>query len=576
MKQSLMLLISLFVTALASGVNVPSASLKNTLHVKQHLDQADYSGKTLTIYNSFDYINEDLIDAFEEETGAKVNYYTFDTNETMYNQFTLQPEGTYDLVCTSDYMIQRMIREGLLESVDIAKECPIYDTYASNIVRGKLKSMFADTDNDGIKDTSLDSYAAGYMWGTLGIIYDPYCSDTIKEDVKSWDVFWDPTYRNLISIKNSMRDTFTVGLIHAYSGSNFSNTEDILNPAREEYLNKLKNASNQEEIDTLRAEYNEVVQGILDLVITEENYEDIIDVVNHELIELKKNIFGFEVDSGKNDIVTGKIKMNLAWSGDAVYSIDVAMEQQEKVLEYYVPEEGSNIWYDGWVFPKGCDKELACAFVDFISDPYNASQNMDYTGYTPFITSEEVFNMASDWYGCADYFEGREYYDSVDVDEDGNEIEVDPTLVHYNDKFYVCIKDSINHLPTDEEYFEEVDPEEYVFEEPYDLKFLFEGHISPERNGIIYPLQESQNGLMTQYPDEETIARCAVMNDFEDANNDVVIMWGQIRAYTNMVPYYVILGVSAGIILTFFIYQIVKRHVSSRNKRLLSQKNNHN
>ena len=571
MKHTLLLLTSVFVCSLSYGIKSEN-HLPSVIPEKKALNDLNYEGRTLTIYNSSDYIDEDLIADFEEQTGAKVNYYTFDTNETMYNQFTLQPEGTYDLVCTSDYMIQRMVREGLVEPIDLEKECPIYDQYASPTVRGKLKAMYADTDQDGIKDTSLDEYSAGYMWGTLGIIYDPYCSDTIQEDVKSWNVFWDEQYQNLISIKNSMRDTFTVGLLHAYSGSPFSAVEDVLNPAREKYLFEAENAKNEEDLEKIRENYNQVIQNILDLVITEENYQEVIHLVNNELVELKKNIFGFEVDSGKNDIVTGKIKMNLAWSGDAVYSIDTAMEQQGKVLEYSVPEEGSNIWYDGWVLPKKADRALACAFIDFISDPTNAAQNMDYIGYTPFITSDDVFNMASDWYGCADYFEGREYYDSIEI-EDGEEIETDPSYVHYDDKFYVCIKDSIGHLPTDEEYFEEIDSEEEGFGEPYDLSFLFQSNLTEGRNGIIYPFEESYNSLKTQYPDMETITRCAVMNDFEEANNDVVIMWGQIRAYTNMLPYYIFLGATAGIVLTFLIYRIVKKHVSSRNKRLLSEKN---
>ena len=73
----------------------------------------EFEGRVLTIYNVEDYISQgqdgyvDIIGNFEEEYGVTVNYYTYDTNETMYNQFTLQKEGTYDLVCTSDYMIQK-------------------------------------------------------------------------------------------------------------------------------------------------------------------------------------------------------------------------------------------------------------------------------------------------------------------------------------------------------------------------------------------------------------------------------------------------------------------------------------
>lgn len=565
MKKTLIVLTSLFICSFSSSVRNNDYSLN--IHERKNYKQ-DYQGQTLTIYNSSDYIDEELITLFEEETGAKVNYYTFDTNETMYNQFTLQPEGTYDLICTSDYMVQRMVREGLVEKINLKEECPIYDEYATPIVREKLASMYADTDNDGKKDTSLDSYCAGYMWGTLGIIYDPFCSDTIREDVKSWDIFWNDKYENLISIKNSMRDTFTVGLLHAYGGSSYSDVEDILTPAKNKYLNDIKNAKNEEEIESIRENYNKVIQDILDLVITSEDYQKVIDLVSNELIELKKNIFGFEVDSGKNDIITGKIKLNLAWSGDAVYSIETAANEGEgKVLEYSVPEEGSNIWYDGWVLPNKANRKLACAFIDFLSDPSNAAQNMESIGYTSFITSDDVFSMITDWYGCGDYFEGREYY------QENEEEEIDASYVHYENKFYKCIKDSINKLPTNEEYFIEVDPEEEgISLEPYDLSFQFQSNISEGRSALVYSFDDSLNALLTQYPDMETITRCAVMNDFEDANAAVVIMWGQIRAYTNMVPYYIFLGVTLGAVLTFFIYRLIKKHVSLKNKRQLEKK----
>ena len=241
------------------------------------------------------------------------------------------------------------------------------------------------------------------MWGTLGIIYDPYCSDTIREDVKSWDIFWDEKYTDMISIKNSMRDTFVVGLMHAYKGSDVTNQEDILTPAREAFLSELNNASNEEEKELARNKYNKVIQDTFDLIINEEDYAPILEIVKQELISLKQNIFGFEVDSGKNDIITGKIKMNLAWSGDAVYSIDQAYEQSEKVLEYYVPDDGSIVWYDGWTLPKGSDRELAFEFIEYLSTPENAAQNMNYIGYTSFIACDEVIDLVSSWYGVSEY-----------------------------------------------------------------------------------------------------------------------------------------------------------------------------
>ena len=66
-----------------------------------------------------------------------------------------------------------------------------------------------------------------------------------------------------------------------------------------------------------------------------------------------------------------------------MYSINTAMEDADKVLEYYVPEDGSNIWYDAWTMPKGAkNKELAYEFLNYLSDPINAADNMDYIGYS--------------------------------------------------------------------------------------------------------------------------------------------------------------------------------------------------
>lgn len=525
----------------------------------------------LVIYNCQDYIDEELIEEFKKEYNCTVSYQTYDTNETMYNQFTLQPEGTYDLICTSDYMIQKMVREGLVQPFSISELCPNYDTYASKEVRSKLASMMVDIDGDGEKETSLDEYSAGYMWGTLGVIYDPYCSDTINEDVKSWNVFWDETYKNTISIKNSMRDTFVVGLMHAYSGSPITNQEDILNPAREAYLAALENATTAEEKAQVRASYNQVIQDLFDILITEEDYAPYIDVVKQELISLKDNIFGFEVDNGKNDIVTGKIKMNLAWSGDAVFSIDNAREEADKELAYYVPDEGSNVWYDGWSIPNGGNKDLACKFIDFLSRPENAARNMDYIGYTSFIACDDVFDLVTDWYGVGEYFEGATYYGPYEDEEEG---EVEGSIVLYEGKAYQCkAEEEISDiLPTNTTYWTEIDADELGLGEAYDLSHLFGGNVSEGRSMIVYPYEENANLLETQYPSQEIIARCAIMNDFGSANDDVIIMWGQIRAYTNMMPYYIFLLIVVFGALVIGVLMIIKKQKSLKIRRRLANK----
>ncbi len=564
-KLILTTLISSFLLVNFSNTNSNESKLDNNI-IK--LTKNDFKGESLTIYNCADYIDDSLISEFEELYNCKVNYYTYDTNETMYNQLTLQPEGTYDLICASEYMIQRLIREGLVEKINISESCPTYDKYASKVARDKLSSLYVDTDGDKKKDTSLDEFTIGYMWGTLGIIYDPYCSTTIQEDVKSWNVFWDEKYEDLISIKNSMRDTFVVGLMHAFKGSNVTNQDDLLTPARKLFLKELDEATNEIEKENARNKYNKVIQDIFDVIINEEDYAPYIEIVKQELISLKQNIFGFEVDSGKNDIITGKIKMNLAWSGDAVYSIGEAYAAQEKVLEYFVPEDGSNVWYDGWTFPNGSNKELATKFIEFLSTPENAARNMEYIGYTSFIACDQIFDLISSWYGVSEYNKTTNYYASY-YDED-EEVDVDANVVLYNNKFYKCIKDANNILPTDSEYWNEVSKESLdLLDEPYDLNYFFKGNILENRNALIYPYNGSLNQLETQYPSIDTIARCAIMNDFEDANADVVIMWGQVKAYTNMTFYYVFLSSILAFGIIYISFTIIKKQKSTKNKRRL-------
>ncbi len=547
MKKTLIFFLFTLLYFSFSGINIHAKSI--------------YDGQTLTIYNVEDYISNgeddyvDIIAEFEELYGVKVNYYTYDTNETMYNQFKLN-NGLYDLICTSDYMIQKLVKEDLVEEMDdYSEKIPNYERYASKALRQKLKDMVV-TKSTG-EEVSLDNYAVGYMWGTLGILYDPSYTDTFREDVKSWDVFWDPTYKDVISLKNSIRDAFVTGLMHSYSKS--------------DEFQALMNAYLENPTEENKAAYNAIIQDIFDFKLDgseasdQENKEKIARV-KEELISMKDNIFGLEVDSGKNDMVTGKIKMNLAYSGDAVYSMSTALEDLGKTLEYYVPLDGSNIWYDAWTLPKGSNKELAYKFLDYLSDPVNAANNMDYIGYTPYIVGDELFTLTGAWYGATDFVVTSEYLSENEV------------LVIYDNMLYLCIKDKKADeeiLPTNEEYFEscEYDEEmEYIegdmvsyngkiynciseevcinaiddencFKEvePYDLSYLFEGSLSEGRRAVIYPYLGSENQLETQYPSEDIVARCAIMNDFGDYNDEVVIMWGQVKAYTNMAPVYIIL-----------------------------------
>lgn len=543
--------------------------------------------RTLRIYNWQDYIDDgsieengtSMLDDFKEYykkvygEEIEIVYDTFETNESMFN--TLKTgKTTYDLVCPSEYMIQRMIKADMLEKYD-SDGTPNYKNYASPYI----VNLF--------EETNLNEYARCYMWGTLGLVYNPeYIS---LEDVSSWDAMWNPEYKGKVSTKDSIRDTYVVGVMHAY--------QDELNELRTQYLNS--------EIDAVA--YNKEIVSIMNRC-DDQNIKDVLK----ELQSLKPNLFGFEVDSGKTDIVSGKIYMNLAWSGDAVYSMLLAEEEDNTILEYSVPLEGSNIWFDGWVMPKGADKELAQCFVDFLSMPKNAARNMEMIGYTSAIAGNEIFELVVDWYDetyddftlltnqniesifdldqenvviglidNSDEYESIEEYQAylsnylfenaeivvVNASE-ANQIDLsrfDGLITSQTeDEEALFVVEQINGLIEDSNKMFDLTNSivlSYLDElYEYDLTYFFEGTLDDEINPLLYT--SSLNGqLYTQYPDQETVVRCSIMQDFEEQNNKVIEMWTSVKAVNlptwATVTFFVV--VVFGIILVFVIMQVNKK-----------------
>ncbi|MDR0880629.1 MAG: spermidine/putrescine ABC transporter substrate-binding protein [Clostridioides sp.] len=148
---------------------------------------------TLYVYNVGDYIDESLIKKFEKESGIEVNYETYDTNEMMY-QKVKSGSTNYDLVFPSDYMVEKMKNEELLEKIDF-KNIPNYKN---------LDPSFLKADYD-----KSDEYSVPYMWGTLGIMYN---KTLVKDPVEGWDILWNPKYKGNIFMFDSVRDTMGVAL----------------------------------------------------------------------------------------------------------------------------------------------------------------------------------------------------------------------------------------------------------------------------------------------------------------------------------------------------------------------------
>ena len=164
----------------------------------------------LKVYNWADYIDEELIDEFEiwyeEQTGEPVEiiYQTFDINETMLSKIELGHED-YDVVCPSDYIIERMLANDLLLPLERDfGETPDYIGNVAPYIVEKFNQIEGNRKN-------ANDYSVGYMWGTVGLTYNPkYIPD---EEVKSWDVLRNPAYSGKVLMKDAFRDVYTSLLV---------------------------------------------------------------------------------------------------------------------------------------------------------------------------------------------------------------------------------------------------------------------------------------------------------------------------------------------------------------------------
>ena len=161
----------------------------------------------LKVYNWSDYIDESVIPEFEEwykeQTGesVKVIYQTFDINETMLSKIEKGHED-FDVVCPSDYIIERMLKEDMLLPID--KDFGSTPNYIDGNVSPFVKKNFSAFHTGG-KDAN--DYSVGYMWGTTGILYN--AAHVSDEDASTWDIVRNHNYAGRIFIKDSARDVYS-------------------------------------------------------------------------------------------------------------------------------------------------------------------------------------------------------------------------------------------------------------------------------------------------------------------------------------------------------------------------------
>ncbi len=159
-------------------------------------DTSAYPGGKLYVYNWGEYIDDEVITMFEEETGIKVIYDMYETNEIMFAKLA-QDTSAYDVVCPSDYMIQKLIKNDMIQKLN-------FDNIPNSVNIGKEYFESSQDFDPGNK------YSVPYCWGTVGILYNKTMVDDV---VDSWDILWDEKYNGQILMQDSVRDAFMVALI---------------------------------------------------------------------------------------------------------------------------------------------------------------------------------------------------------------------------------------------------------------------------------------------------------------------------------------------------------------------------
>jgi spermidine/putrescine transport system substrate-binding protein len=319
----------------------------------------------LKVYNWSDYIDESVIPEFEqwyeEQTGesVKVIYQTFDVNETMLSKIEKGKED-YDVVCPSDYIIERMLREDLLLPID--RDFGNTPNYIDSNLAPYIRSCFDKMEGCG---KNANDYSVGYMWGTTGILYNAkYVTD---EEASTWDVLRNPKFADKIFIKDSARDVFSQIII---------------------YLRRDDLAAGKVTLDELM----------------HDSSDEALAAVEAYMKQVKELVAGWEADFGKDQMTQERGWISLNWSGDGVWAIEEAAEMGVD-LRYVCPKEGFTVWFDGWVIPKYARNVKAAKYwINFMSRPDIVIRNVDVTGYVSVSGAPEVLEAFTD-----------EEYDPIDL-----------------------------------------------------------------------------------------------------------------------------------------------------------------
>lgn len=285
---------------------------EETLEYYQNLG---LQGTVLNVYNWGEYIDDesmDVVSEFERLTGCKVNYTTFESNENMYSK--LSGGGvSYDVIVPSDYMVERLMSEDMLEPLDYAN-IPNYEKYFDSEKYGYLVE-------NGISD-----YAVIYNVGTTILIYN---TKYVKEKPTSWKVLWDEQYKGKVLMFNNPRDAFAI--------AQFLLGQDLNS-------------------------------------VSKEDWDDAAELLLEQRQKVKPE---YVMDEVFIKMESGDYALATYYAGD--YEL---MKENNPDLDFVLPEEGVNTFYDAFCIPRGTqNKKGAEAFINFMMEPEVALANAEYIYY---------------------------------------------------------------------------------------------------------------------------------------------------------------------------------------------------
>ncbi|WP_175494418.1 ABC transporter substrate-binding protein [Oribacterium sp. WCC10] len=326
-NRAIMAAVSVFVIA---GVSASAVGCGTT---EKNIEEIPTPLKdTLYVYNAGEYIDPELIDMFEEETGINVVYDVFETLEEMYP--VIEAGGViYDCVCPSDYMIEKMLQNNLLQEIN-------YDNIPNIKYIGEDYMKMASEFDPGNK------YAVPYTWGTVGILYNTRMLDELGVPYPTkWSDLWNPKLKNEILMQDSVRDAFMVALKKNGFSCNTENPEEL-------------------------------------------------DKAKQDLIDQKPIVQAYVIDQVRDKMIGEEAAVGIIYSGEILYVQD-ELEGTDVNVEYAIPEEGTNLWIDAWVIPKNArNKEYAEKWINFLCRPDVAAKNFEYITYsTPNTGALELLDQ---------------------------------------------------------------------------------------------------------------------------------------------------------------------------------------